>query len=188
MDGAVRVSTFAYSEQTCSCLAINHIHGKGECDEPPRTMGGICVTCQYADTFTGEPVTITEQIEAAVKAPLTQPMFPTLPPVGEVRITDPVTGGMKGQKPARFDLLPGDALALVAEHFGKGGAKYEDRNWEKGYAWGLCFAALQRHVWAFWQGEDIDAETGSLHLTAAAWHALVLLTFATRGIGTDDRP
>lgn len=107
---------------------------------------------------------------------------------GEVRVVDPNTGGAKGSKLARMDLLPGDALIAVAEHFGKGAAKYEDRNWEKGYAWHLSFAAMQRHAWAYWQGEDIDEETGDLHIQAVAWHALVLLAFALRGAGTDDRP
>jgi len=114
---------------------------------------------------------------------------PTYQELDERRITDPKTGGQKGSKLARFDLLPGDALWAVAEHFGRGAVKYgEDRNWEKGYAWSLSFAALMRHAWAWWQGEDKDAETGSSHLAAVAWHALVLLAFELRGAGTDNRP
>lgn len=106
----------------------------------------------------------------------------------EVRITDARTGGQKGQKLARFDLLPGDALEALAEHYGRGAAKYADRNWELGYDWHLCFAAMQRHLWAWWQGEDYDEESTSLHITAATWHALALLTFQLRSLGTDDRP
>lgn len=106
----------------------------------------------------------------------------------EVRVVDPNTGGAKGSKLQRFDLLPWDSLKLVAEHFGRGAAKYEERNWERGYAWGLSAAALHRHFTEWWQfGVDYDDE-GFHHLTAVAWHALVLLAFATRGIGTDDRP
>lgn len=107
--------------------------------------------------------------------------------MSETRVVDPKTGGEKGMKLARFDLIPGDALFVLAEHFGRGAAKYADRNWERGYAWSLSFAALQRHVWAWWQGEEVDAE-GFDHLTAAVWHAMVLLTMSIRGIGTDDRP
>jgi hypothetical protein len=110
----------------------------------------------------------------------------------ERRVVDPLTGGAKGSKLARFDLLPYDALNAVAEHFGRGAAKYEDRNWEKGYAWGLSMAAMQRHLAAFWQGDDYDqgdASTGDFpHLAAVAFHALVLLAFWLRGDGTDDRP
>lgn len=100
--------------------------------------------------------------------------------------------GVKGQKLARFDLLPWDALAEVAEHYGRGaksgGGKYDDRNWERGYAWSLSFAALHRHLAAFWNGEDIDPDSGSPHLAAVVFHALALLAFARRFPEHDDRP
>jgi hypothetical protein len=106
----------------------------------------------------------------------------------EVRATDPSTGGQKGRKLARFDLLPWDALWLVAEHFGAGAAKYDDRNWERGYPWSWSYAALQRHLAAWWQGDSDLDEEGRPHIVAAAWHALVLVAFWMRGSGTDDRP
>ena len=108
---------------------------------------------------------------------------------GEDRTVDPATGGEKGSKLARFDLLPWDALWHVAEHYGRGAAKYADRNWEKGFKWSLCHAALHRHLAQFWQmGERTDAETGGHHLAAVAFHALALLAFDLRLAGTDDRP
>src|SRR5512146_2965093 len=88
----------------------------------------------------------------------------------EVRVVDPNTGGEKGSKLARFDLLPVLPLTELAEHFGRGAKKYADRNWERGYKWSLSFAALMRHAWAFWGGEDIDPETGTPHIIAVAWH------------------
>lgn len=105
----------------------------------------------------------------------------------EVRVVDPATGGAKGSKLARFDLLPAEALTLVAEHFGRGAEKYEDRNWERGYKWSLSFAAMQRHAWAFWGGESLDPETQSHHLAAVVFHALALMTYESRDAGTDDR-
>lgn len=107
---------------------------------------------------------------------------------GEVRVKDPKTGGEKGSKLARFDLIPAGPLHLLAEHYGRGAEKYEDRNWERGYRYGLSFAAMMRHAWAFWGGEDTDAETGSPHLVAVAWHAFALLEFCKKRLGTDDRP
>lgn len=109
---------------------------------------------------------------------------------GEVRVVDPVTGGAKGQKLARFDLIPPDALKAIAEHFGRGARKYADRNWERGYDWSLTFGALNRHLWAFWHGEDMDPDSDEAqpHLAAVAWHAMVLLAFYLRGAGNDDRP
>lgn len=106
----------------------------------------------------------------------------------EWRVVNAETGGEKGQKLARFDLIPARPLELLAEHFGRGARKYEDRNWERGYKWSLSFGAMMRHAWAWWRGEDIDPETGSPHLVAVAWHALALQEFADKHPRLDDRP
>jgi hypothetical protein len=97
------------------------------------------------------------------------------------------TGGEKGTKPERFDLLPNQALATVARHYGVGARKYAAHNWRRGYPWSQSYAALQRHANAFWSGEDTDAETGSPHMAAVAFHALTLLTFMEEQPGFDDR-
>lgn len=107
---------------------------------------------------------------------------------GEIRITDPNTGGMKGTKPARFGLIPPQELWDLAEHYGKGARKYADYNWQKGYGWHLAYDAMMRHAWAFWGGEDIDPETGSHHMIAAAWHCLTLTWFSRNHPDGDDRP
>lgn len=99
----------------------------------------------------------------------------------EVRVTS-ATGGQKGKKLARYDLIPTLPLRLLAEHYGKGAEKYHPvngkDNWRNGYDFSLSYAAMQRHANAFWSGEDIDSETGDPHLVAVAWHAFTLLTFA----------
>lgn len=106
----------------------------------------------------------------------------------ETRVVNATTGGEKGTKLARFDLIPPRALEALAEHYGKGAEKYEDRNWERGYDWSLSFAALQRHAWSFWGGEDVDTDNGQPHLAAVAFHAFALLTYATTHPELDDRP
>ena len=108
-------------------------------------------------------------------------------PAGEVRVTS-TTGGQKGTKPQRFDLIPAGALTLLAELYGRGAAKYEDRNWERGYDWSLSFAALNRHLWAFWSGEDIDAEMELPHLASVAFHTFALLEFSRTHPEFDNRP
>lgn len=105
----------------------------------------------------------------------------------ETRVTNPATGGAKGQKLARYDLVPPGSLRKLAEHFGRGAEKYEDRNWEKGVDWSLNYAALLRHVTAWWGGEDLDEE-GNSHLAAVMWHACVLLEYADTHPELDDRP
>lgn len=109
-----------------------------------------------------------------------------IPSSTEHCVVDSTTGGKKGTKLARFDLIPPEPMWALAEHYGKGALKYEDRNWEKGYQWSLNVAALQRHLNLWLRGEDNDQETQSNHLIAIAWHAFALFVFSTRGLGTDD--
>lgn len=105
---------------------------------------------------------------------------------GEERVVDPVTGGAKGRKLERYDLVPWAALDEVARVYGTGAAKYSDWNWMLGYNWSLSLGALFRHASLFAQGEDRD-ESGHHHLAHAAWHCLTLMTFAMMGRGQDDR-
>lgn len=126
----------------------------------------------------------------------------------EIR-TESSTGGQKGAKLARFDLIPANPLSEIASRFGLGAMKYEDRNWERGYEWSKSYAALQRHAWAFWSGENDDdlgdeafrddrqqAEDlkaqygripGSSHLAAIAQHAMFMLEWLETHPEFDDR-
>ena len=149
----------------------------------PRSFGFKVQPDPWPDGGQEVAETLQEQINKIMRR---YPMH-TAAQTGEVRVTDPNTGGQKGSKLARFDLIPPDALWQLAEHYGRGAQKYDDNNWRRGYAWGLSYAAMMRHAWAFWNGENIDAETGSSHLVAVAWHAITLLTFQTEQLGTDDR-
>lgn len=106
----------------------------------------------------------------------------------ERRVVNPVTGGEKGQKVERPDLIPVGPLRAVARHYGYGATKYADRNWERGYDWNLSYAAMQRHALAFWNGEDTDAESGSHHLAAVVFHALALMEFGVTHPELDNRP
>ena len=104
----------------------------------------------------------------------------------EVRVTA-ASGGQKGKKDIRFDLLPAGPLWEVARLYGAGAQKYEDRNWERAYPWSLSFAAMMRHAWLFWGGESTDPETQCHHLAAVVFHALALMEFESKQKGTDDR-
>ena len=68
-----------------------------------------------------------------------------------------------------------------------GADKYGERNWELGMSWGRPFAALMRHMWAWWQGEARDPETGMSHLWHAGCCIAFLIAYEQRRIGTDDR-
>jgi nucleoside 2-deoxyribosyltransferase len=105
----------------------------------------------------------------------------------EIRVTDPKTGGQKGVKPARMDLIPPEPLWQLALVYGMGAKKYSDDNWRKGYAWKLSIGALLRHVFQFVRGEYIEPESGLPHLVHATWHCFTLMEFNRLKLGTDDR-
>ena len=91
----------------------------------------------------------------------------------------------------RYDLLPADALELVIKLYGDGAKKYGERNWEKGLGYGQVFAAMMRHAWAWFRGQDYDSDpvgSSQHHMASVAWCALTLLAYHLRKTGTDDRP
>lgn len=111
----------------------------------------------------------------------------------EIRVTDPKTGGQKGTKPQRYDLIPWESVATIACAYHYGASKYEDpdvgpHNWRRGYKWSLSYAALMRHLTAWWDGEDTDPESGLSHLAHAGWHVLTLIWYTIHQPGMDDRP
>jgi hypothetical protein len=105
----------------------------------------------------------------------------------EVRMKDPVTGGEKGMKDERFELLPWAALMEVARVYGYGAKKYAEHNWRKGYKWSLSLGAMLRHIALYATGESYDKESGRHHMGHVAFHCLTLITFEQEGLGSDDR-
>lgn len=106
-------------------------------------------------------------------------------------------GGYKADsgKP-RMDLLPPAQLQAAAAVFTYGAQKYAEspeaykNNWLAGMRWGQAYAALQRHLSAFWRGESVDSESGMLHIHHALCCMLMLAEYASnpRYAHLDDRP
>ncbi len=105
----------------------------------------------------------------------------------EKRIVNDKTGGEKGAKPERYDLIPWGPMAEVARLYGKGAEKYTDHNYRRGYDWSLSFAAMMRHATQFWNGEDYDEESGCHHLASVVFHAMALIEFGKTHPELDDR-
>ncbi len=89
---------------------------------------------------------------------------------------------------ARHSLIPFEVLDGLARLYTKGAEKYEARNWEKGMEWSRLYDALQRHVLAWFDGQDHCPEDGQHHLLSVLWCAAALYTYQARAVGTDDRP
>jgi hypothetical protein len=73
-----------------------------------------------------------------------------------------------------YGLLPPKALEATVEVLTFGAQKYERDNWQKvSDSKRRYFDALQRHLWAWKQGEQLDPESNKHHLA----HALCCLMF-----------
>ena len=73
----------------------------------------------------------------------------------------------------RMDLLDPDFLVGVSKVLGFGAQKYAAHNWRLGLDASRTYAALLRHLTSFWNGEDLDPESGLPHL----YHAACMLMF-----------
>ena len=87
----------------------------------------------------------------------------------------------------RVDLVPTEAINALADILTEGSVKYGEHNWRHGMDWSRVYGAAQRHMLAFWGGDDIDEESGMPHL----WHALTnmafLVSYQAMRVGRDDR-
>ena len=94
------------------------------------------------------------------------------------------------QSKPRMELLPPDALIEIAKvmTFGSNN-KYPSRNWELngGLPFSRLYASLQRHLNAFWSGQDYDEETNLPSLAHAGACMLMILAQFLRHKGADDR-
>lgn len=86
----------------------------------------------------------------------------------------------------RFDLIPPDAMAVVAAVLTYGALKYDDRNWELGMDRARLRAARARHENARALGQATDPETGLPHLAHEAACTLMELALHLRDKGTDS--
>jgi hypothetical protein len=90
-----------------------------------------------------------------------------------------------------FDLWSPDALEATAEVLAFGAQKYEAYNWARGISYRRIFAALLRHLWAWWRRKELDDETGLSHLAHAMCCLMFLLHYALncdKYREFDDRP
>lgn len=93
---------------------------------------------------------------------------------------------LDGGKPPVHLVVPEFILA-IARVLAFGAKKYAAWSWLAGKPWSKDYSALQRHLMAWWGGEDLDPESGEPHLAHAACDLMFLFASRLGNIGTDDR-
>jgi hypothetical protein len=110
--------------------------------------------------------------------------------MGDLTFDEPAGEARKSAENAskpRLDLLPPAAMEAIADGLAFGASKYGANNWCRGARWGRYYAALLRHLWAWWRGEDNDSESGLSHLAHAGCCLMFLMEYQRNGWGSDDR-
>lgn len=88
----------------------------------------------------------------------------------------------------KWGLLSWPALKELVAVLEFGAQKYAAWNWSNGLSWSECFESLQRHLTAWYAGEDKDPETGLSHIAHVFCNAMFLMHFIIFKTGRDDRP
>jgi hypothetical protein len=88
---------------------------------------------------------------------------------------------------APLSLIPRRALEGEAQVLAFGASKYKAWKWAEGMEWSRLLDAAMRHVAAFADGENVDAESGLSHLAHARCCLGFLLDYEVEHPELDDR-
>lgn len=85
-------------------------------------------------------------------------------------------------------IVPVRAIILCAKVLWHGAVKYGPFNWRKEpISYTTYMAAIQRHLFAWYDGEEIDPESGLPHMAHVMSNAALFLDAQTCGQAIDDR-
>ena len=94
-----------------------------------------------------------------------------------------------GASKVPLHLVPPSAKHFLAEALGDGARKYGPYNWrDSKISVSVYKAALERHMDAFWDGEDYAADSGVHHVAHAMACCALILDAMSIDMLVDDRP
>lgn len=94
-----------------------------------------------------------------------------------------------GKMKTQFHLVPPRVLKEVADAMTEGANKYGPYNFRQaGVNHSTYFSSTLRHITAWFEGEDIDKDSGLSHITKAIAGLFVLRDSMLEGNDKDDRP
>ncbi len=86
-------------------------------------------------------------------------------------------------------MISGAVKAEIAAALLEGSLKYGRHNYrQEGVRASIYYDALGRHSDAWWEGEDVDPDSGINHLSKAIAGLMILRDCQIRGMMNDDRP
>ena len=94
-----------------------------------------------------------------------------------------------GIRKAPLSVVPAQVLAELGVAMMEGALKYGAFNYRTaGVRSSVYYDATIRHIFSWWEGEDIDPDSGLSHVTKAIASLTVLRDAMINDMCTDDRP
>lgn len=94
-----------------------------------------------------------------------------------------------GSKKAKLSVIPAGVMFEVGLGLLEGACKYGRHNYRAaGVRSSVYYDATLGHLMDWWEGQDIDVESGLSHVTKALSSLVVLRDAMLQGMLTDDRP
>jgi hypothetical protein len=94
-----------------------------------------------------------------------------------------------GIRKAPLSTVPMGVIVEIGTGMLEGAAKYGRHNYRcAGIRESVYFDATMRHLIAYWEGEDIDPDSGLSHLAKALCSLVVWRDAQMQGMAKDDRP
>jgi len=107
-------------------------------------------------------------------------------PAGE-KLTNPKD--LVGVRKVPMSTVPATVLAEIGVAMLEGASKYGRHNYRVvGVRGSVYYDGVMRHLMAWWEGEDLDPDSGMSHVTKAITSLVVLRDAMMQGKFTDDRP
>lgn len=114
------------------------------------------------------------------------------PAVGDVNSSAKGSGARFNAGKVPFHMVPLHLLEGAARVFQKATQRpinpYPKWNWAKGMSWSVPIDCIKRHLAKIERGEDVDEETGELHISHLICNALMLEHYYQTYREGDDRP
>lgn len=94
-----------------------------------------------------------------------------------------------GIKKVPMSAVSAPVMAEIGVAMLEGAAKYGRHNYRAvGVRSSVYYDSTMRHLMAWWEGEDVDVDSGMSHVTKAITSLVVLRDAMIQGMCTDDRP
>lgn len=107
--------------------------------------------------------------------------------MGDTKDTNPKDA--VGIRKAPLSTVPGNVIAEIGVAMLEGASKYGRHNYRvAGVRASVYYDAALRHLIAWWEGEDIDPDSGMSHITKLLACMTVLRDAMHQDMWTDDRP